>query len=129
MPLTDDIRTLLDKIKALSLKSEEDFLFVRKDGTRYTAHDISCAIDRRADEAGLKASVHKVRRTLSSELNTILPQKVVADMLGHSERVNERHYNYSTAETNEKADALKAVSSKVINFKLLPTNKKIAEAL
>ena len=129
LPLTDDIRTLLDKIKALSLKSEEDFLFVRKDGTRYTAHDISCAIDRRADEAGLKASVHKVRRTLSSELNTILPQKVVADMLGHSERVNERHYNYSTAETNEKADALKAVSSKVINFKLLPTNKKIAESL
>ncbi len=129
LPLTDDIRTLLEKIKALNLTSREGFLFIRKDGTRYTAHDISCAINRRADEAGLKASIHKVRRTLSSQLNTVLEQKDVADMLGHSERVNERHYNYSTAETKEKADALKAVSSKVINFKLLPTNKKIAEAL
>lgn len=38
-------------------------------------------------------------------------------------------WSCSTAETNEKADALKAVSSKVINYRLLSKNKKIAEAL
>jgi hypothetical protein len=31
-------------------------------------------------------------------LHTALPQKAVADMLGHYERINEQHYNYSMAE-------------------------------
>ena len=130
LPLTDDIRALLAKIKALGLKSKENFIFVREDGRRYTAHDISCAIDRRASEAGIKkTSIHGVRRTVSSQLNTILSQKAVADMLGHSERVNEQFYNYSTAENSEKAAALKEVSSKVINFSDYLQNKKKAEAL
>ena len=50
-------------------------------------------------------------------------------MLGHSERVNELHYNYSTAENTEKVAALKEVSSKVINFRDYLKNKKTAEAL
>ena len=50
-------------------------------------------------------------------------------MLGHSERVNEQFYNYSTAENSEKAAALKEVSSKVINFSDYLQNKKKAEAL
>ena len=58
-----------------------------------------------------KTSIHGLRRTVSSQLNTILFQKAVADMLGHSERVNEQHYNYSTAENTEKAAALLKVSS------------------
>lgn len=115
LPLTEDIRTLLDKIRALDVHSKDNFIFVRANGTRYTAHDISCAVDRRASEAGVsKTSIHGIRRTVSSQLNTVLSQKAVADMLGHSEQVNERHYNYSTAEITEKVDALMAVSSKVI---------------
>lgn len=47
--------------------------------------------------------------TVSSLLNTVLPQKAVADMLGHSERVNERHYNYSIAENEEKKRALDSI--------------------
>jgi len=118
LPLTDDIRALLAKIKALGLKSKDDFIFIHEDGRRYTAHDISCAIDRRASEAGIKkTSIHGIRRTVSSQLNTILPQRAVADMLGHSERVNEQHYNYSTAENNEKAAALMKMSSKVIKYR------------
>lgn len=117
LPLTDDVRALLDKVKSLNLHHKEKFIFVRANGTRYSAHDISCAVDRRASEAGIsKTSIHGIRRTVSSLLNTVLTQKAVADMLGHSERVNEQHYNYSTAENAEKADALMAVSSKVIKF-------------
>lgn len=130
LPLTDDIRALFAKIKALDLKSKEDFIFIHEDGRRYTAHDISCAIDRRASEAGIKkTSIHGIRRTVSSLLNTVLSQKAVADMLGHSERVNEQHYNYSTAENTEKAAALKQLSSKVINIRDYLENKKTAEAL
>ena len=53
---------------------------------------------------------------MSSLLNTVLPQKAVAEMLGHSEQVNERHYNYSMAENTEKKRALEELYSKVINL-------------
>ena len=130
VPITDDIRNLLNKIRALGIQSSDRFIFVRQDGTRYTAHDISCAVDRRASEAGIKkTSIHGIRRTVSSQLNTVLSQKDVASMLGHSERVNERHYNYSTAENTAKIQALTQVSSKVINFSSFLENKKSAVSL
>lgn len=76
----------------------------------HTAHDISCATARRGEEAGInKTSIHEIRRTVSSLLNIVLPQKAVADMLGHSERVNEQHYNYSIAENEEKKRALDSI--------------------
>lgn len=62
------------------------------------------------------ASNRKRRRTVSSLLNTVLPQKAVAEMLGHTERVNEQHYNYSMAENAEKKRALEKVFSNVFNF-------------
>lgn len=105
--LTSDMVDLFKRIRKLNLKSPDDFIFVRENGTRYTAHDISCAASRRAVEAGIdKTSIHEIRRTVSSLLNTILPQRVVADILGHSKDVNERFYNYSIAEEEEKTKAL-----------------------
>lgn len=70
-----------------------------------------------------------IRRTVSSQLNTVLSQKDVASILGHSERVNEMHYNYSTAENSLKLQALSQVSSKVISFSALFRTKKIARSL
>ena len=106
--ITPSIKDLFDRVKGLKLCG--DFIFVREDGKRHTAHDISCAASRRAIEAGIgSTSIHEIRRTVSSLLNTYLPQKVVADMLGHSEQVNERFYNYSMAENEEKIKALDTV--------------------
>lgn len=108
--LTPDMVDLFNRVRELNLKSPDDFIFVRCDGTRYTAHDISCAANRRAIEAGIdKTSIHEIRRTVSSLLNEVLPQRVVADILGHSENVNERFYNYSMAEEEEKINALDEV--------------------
>lgn len=117
IPITPQIKHLLKRIKSLEVQNTDDFIFARPDGTRYTAHDISCAVDRRASEAGVKkTSIHGIRRTVSSLLNTVLSQKDVASMLGHSEQVNERHYNYSTADDSMKLRALSQVSSKVIKL-------------
>ena len=56
----------------------------------------------------------------------ILPQKAVADMLGHSERLNELCYNYSMAENAEKKRALEEMFSKVFIFsEYVSENKKI----
>ena len=46
-------------------------------------------------------------------------------MLGYSERVNERYYNYSIAENSIKAQALMQVSSKVIKFSDVLEHKKL----
>ena len=51
---------------------------------------------------------------MSSILNQNLPQKVVAEMLGHTETVNEMCYNYSIAEISEKANELSRLSG-IIN--------------
>ena len=108
--LTDKTRDLFDRVKKLNQKSIDDFIFVRPDGRRYTGHDISCAASRRAIDAGIgNTSIHEIRRTISSLLNTKLPQRVVADMLGHSEYVNKHHYNFSTAEDEEMIMALNDV--------------------
>ena len=124
LQMTDDIKRIFWKIKHIGFRSEEGFIFCDSNGKRYTGHDISCAVTRRAEEAGIRrTSIHGIRRTVSSLLNTVLPQKVVADMLGHTERVNEQHYNFSTAENAEKMRALEEVSSKVINFKSISQKK------
>lgn len=126
IPMTSEMRELFEKIQALDVRSEEDFIFVRRDTTRYTAHDISCATDRRASEAGVKkTSIHGIRRTVSSILRTKLPRKTVANMLGHLEETNEQHYNYDFFEDSAKIQALSELSSSVIKF---PAQIKIAEA-
>ena len=127
IPLTEEMRDLFERIESLDIKNPEDFIFVRReDLSRYTGHDISCAVDRRAAEAGIKkTSIHGIRRTVSSILRTKLPVKTVANMLGHLETTNERHYNYDFFEDSAKIKALSELSSTVLKF---PEKIKEAEA-
>lgn len=115
--ITGEMRDLFDRIRSLNLANIDGFIFVRSDGSRFTGHDIGCATARRAKEVGINgASIHEIRRTVSSLLNTILPQRAVADMLGHSENINERYYNYSIAEDSEKLSALTNVIQSYSSF-------------
>ncbi len=115
--MTDDIRSLFGRVKELGFNSREGYVFCRKDGERCTAHAISSAVSRRAQEAGIKkTSIHQIRRTVSSYLRQELPIKAVASMLGHLETTNELCYNYDMSETAEKTRALEELSSKIIKF-------------
>lgn len=107
-PISKEIRVLLDKIKALGLDNEEGFIFWNaKEGKRYMAHDISCAVSRRSKEAGIEiTSIHEIRRTVSSELRKRMPVKAVANMLGHLEDTNESYYNYDNTENEIKVDCI-----------------------
>ena len=106
-PLSKSIENILEKVRVLELNNPEGYIFCREDGSRCMAHDISCAISRRADEANLKGvSIHGIRRTVSSELRKVLPVRTVANMLGHLEDTNEGYYNYDTLEMNQKRDAI-----------------------
>ena len=69
----------------------------------------------RFKEAGIDhGSIHRIRRTVSSMLNQVLPQKDVAALLGHTEKVNEMYYNYSTADVKAKKEALSRLSLEVL---------------
>jgi len=122
IPVTKDIRELIDEIKETRPVTDSGFLFVNEKGERYTAAQIGCATKRRFNAIGIKnGSIHRIRRTVSSMLNQVLPQKAVSNLLGHSERVNEMHYNYSTADTMEKIAALNTLSEKILTEKVSET--------
>ena len=123
IPMTPEIADLFNRIKDLNIHSE--FVFSRKSGNRYTGHDIGCAVDRRANEACIsKTSIHGIRRTVSSMLNTILPRQAVANLLGHLETTNERFYDYDVTDFDIKRKALITMSHKVTDFNSYLCNKK-----
>ena len=59
-------------------------------------------------DAGIEArSIHAIRRTVSSHLRAVLPIATVANMLGHLEETNDKHYNYDISEDKIKVNCLK----------------------
>lgn len=127
-PLNDDIEEIFNRIKALGIESE--FVFARENGKRYTAHDISCACDRRANEAGIKkTSIHGIRRTVASEMRKYASIKLVSNLLGHLEETDEGYYNYDNSDFDEKKAITKQLCSNVLNFEDATKNKKRAKAL
>ena len=125
IPLTGPVLDLLEKIRRLGMP-DTGFIFLRENGERCSAHDISCACRRRGMEAGIDrtVSIHMIRRTVSSLLNTMLPRTAVCSILGHNEEVNEQHYDYDISENAEKIRALTRVYSNVLNFSDYDKTKK-----
>lgn len=108
-PMSDEIKALLNRVKAVQTKHgiTSEFVFANKDG-RVNSHTISCAMSRRCKDAGIGIrSIHAIRRTVSSHLRTVLPVSTVANMLGHLEETNERHYNYDVTTDEVKVNHLK----------------------
>lgn len=111
IPLTKETRNLFRKIRAVSAGDEKGFVFTKRDGSRCTANAIASAVSKLASNIGIEhVSIHRIRRTVSSLLNESLPQKAVAELLGHTEKVNEMHYHYSTLDYQEKVTALANLS-------------------
>lgn len=114
IPITRDISELLDTIRSYSI--DDTWVFADKDG-RITANAVSDACRRRSNEAGIeRTSIHEIRRTVSSYLNTMLPREAVANMLGHLPTTNERFYDYDISSRMVKVEALEKLSGNIINF-------------
>jgi site-specific recombinase XerC len=116
-PVVPQIRALFAEIRALGTTSKDDFIFVRKDGKRHSGHDISCALERRSIEAGIKkASIHMLRRTFSSNAQTQHPRELVASLLGHLEKTNAQHYDYDTSTYEYKKNMVSSMYSNVLKM-------------
>lgn len=108
-PMSDEIITLLNKVKTVQIKYgiTSEYVFANKEG-RVNSHTITCAMSRRCKDAGIEArSIHAIRRTVSSHLRAVLPIATVANMLGHLEETNDKHYNYDISEDKIKVNCLK----------------------
>lgn len=87
------------------------------------------ACRRRSKEAGIKrTSIHEIRRTVSSYLNTVLPREAVANMLGHLPTTNERFYDYDISSRLVKVEALEKLSGNIINFSAYTGQEKVRKA-
>ena len=114
VPITRDISELLDTIRSHSV--DDTWVFADNEG-RITSNSVSDACRRRSNEAGIeRTSIHEIRRTVSSYLNTVLPREAVANMLGHLPTTNERFYDYDISSRSVKVEALEKLSSNIINF-------------
>ncbi len=112
-PMTDDIKVLMERIKAVQNANgiDSEYVFAGAEG-RYSEHSISQAVYRRCIDAGIeKKSIHDIRRTVSSNLRAILPRAVVSSMLGHTEETNDRYYDYDVKTMAYKKKALDGYQS------------------
>lgn len=108
IPISNELHTLLKRIQLLQQENgiSSEYIFADTNG-RIIAPTISKAMYRRGSEAGIKAkSIHAIRRTVSSNLRKVLPRATVALIMGHTEEVNENHYNYDILTYDEKKQAM-----------------------
>lgn len=108
-PMSDELKVLFKQIKEVHKKYgiTSEYVFANEEG-RVNSHTITCAMSRRCKDAGIDTrSIHAIRRTVSSHLRTVLPVATVANMLGHLEETNNKHYNYDVTEDKIKVNCLK----------------------
>ena len=111
IPLSQGAMALLEQIRQLQDEYgiESEFIFHNGD-RRIPAPEVSKAMYRRGLESGIGAkSVHAIRRTVSSKLNTRLPRATVALIMGHTEEVNTGHYDYDVVAMTAKTDAMNSL--------------------
>lgn len=110
-PMSDEIKDLFKRIKAVQKRHGivNEYVFADKNG-RVNSHTISCAMNRRCEDAGIDTkSIHAIRRTVSSHLRKTLPIATVCAMLGHTEETNVKHYSYDVEPIEKKLKSLKAM--------------------
>ena len=126
IPVTRDISDLFDTVRSHSV--DDTWVFADANG-RITETAVSDACRRRSKEAGIKrTSIHEIRRTVSSYLNTVLPREAVANMLGHLPTTNERFYDYDISSRLVKVEALEKLSDNIINFSAYTGQEKVRKA-
>ena len=108
VPVGKELQDVLDRLKAAQKKDNVYSMYIIADREgRVNAHRVSNAMRRRSEEAGLKVrSIHAIRRTVSSILNTMYDRATVSKILGHTEEVNMLHYDYDTVKLEQKQSGM-----------------------
>ena len=85
-----------------------DSSYVLDSGDLATVNALCKAAKRRGLEAGINGplTIHRIRRTVASRLNAIYDRATVSHLMGHTEEVDARHYDYDTVQLADKQNAM-----------------------
>lgn len=108
VPIGKELSKILAKIHQLQVDNgiKSEYIIANMKG-RLNAPSVSNAAYRRGIEAGITScSIHAIRRTVSSLLNKVYDRATVSHIMGHTEEVNQKHYDYDTIIIKQKQDTM-----------------------
>lgn len=108
IPIGQELTAILDRIRAAQTAMGVNSTYILDSGTLPTANAIGKAAARRGIEAGItgRLTIHRIRRTVASRLNVLYDRATVSHIMGHTEDVDERHYDYDTVQLSDKQAAM-----------------------
>ena len=116
VPLTDEIREVLSKVKKVEMKNGylSEFVFSDENGRVHARRISECARNlTMTKEFGHTKSIHAIRRTFNSELRCNgVSATVAASLLGHTEKVNEQNYTNDVTDIGYKTLIVSEINRK-----------------
>lgn len=115
VPVNQKLKEIFERIHNLQIENhiQSEYILADLNG-RVISSTISKAMYRRGVEAGITAkSIHAIRRTVASKLNTKLPRATVSLIMGHTDVVDEQFYDYDTLKLTEKINAMDSLLEKI----------------
>lgn len=108
IPIGQKLSVILDQLKAAQADMGIDSPYILDNGKLPTPNTLGKAAKRRGIEAGIDGSltIHRIRRTVASRLNAIYDRATVSHIMGHTEEVDARHYDYDTAQLADKQQTM-----------------------
>lgn len=108
IPIGQKLSVILDQLKAAQADMGIDSPYILDNGKLPTPNTLGKAAKRRGIEAGIDGSltIHRIRRTVASRLNAIYDRATVSHIMGHTEEVDTRHYDYDTAQLADKQQTM-----------------------
>lgn len=108
IPIGKELTAIFDRIRSVQTDMNIGSIYVLDNGTLPTANAIGKAAKRRGIEAGINGAltIHRIRRTVASRLNTIYDRATVSHIMGHTEDVDEKHYDYDTVQLSDKQNSM-----------------------
>lgn len=108
IPIGKELTAILDRIKSAQETMGIDSSYILDNGSLPTPNTLGKAARRRGIEAGIDGAltIHRIRRTVASRLNAIYDRATVSHIMGHTEEVDVRHYDYDTVQLADKQNAM-----------------------
>ena len=108
IPIGKELTAILDRIKSAQESMGIDSSYILDNGSLPTPNTLGKAAKRRGVEAGIEGplTLHRIRRTVASRLNAVYDRATVSHIMGHTEEVDARHYDYDTAQLSDKQETM-----------------------
>lgn len=108
IPIGQELTAILDRIKVVQKTMGIESAYILDSGELFTANALCKAAKRRGIEAGIEGplTIHRIRRTVASRLNAVYDRATVSHIMGHTEEVDAKHYDYDTVQLADKQAAM-----------------------